>query len=136
MPSFLWSINKLLSCCQILLDGEIHITEILFFVLFDCVGNEFPLALVSLFSSPHADMLRVSSNTLCSCEYQGNDALEFVDVKTIQAMVSMVPHTPAVGPQATQRYFLVEKPRFNVALMAGIEEELPDEPDVSDTVDI
>ena len=107
-----------------------------FFVLFDRVGDEFPLALVLLFSSPHANMLRVSSNTLCSCEYQGDDALEFVDVKTIQAVVSMVPHTPAVGPQATQHYFLVEKPGFDVALMAGIEEELPDEPDVSDTVDI
>ena len=100
------------------------------------MGDEFPLALVSLFSSPHADMLHVSSNTLCSCEYQGDNTLECVDVKTIQAMVSMVPHTPAIGPQATQHYFLVEKPGFNVALMAGIEEELPDEPDVLDTVDI
>jgi len=136
MPSFLWSINKLLSCCQILLDGEIRIAEVLFFVLFDHAGDKFPLALVSLFSRPHADMLHVSSNTLCSCEYQGDDALEFVDVKTIQAVVSMVPHTPAIGPQATQCYFLVEKPGFNVALMAGIEEKLLDEPDVSDTVDI
>ena len=46
----------------------------------------------------------------------------------------MVPHTPIVGPQEpTERYFLVEKPGFDVALMGGINKEMPVEPDVADT---
>jgi len=105
-----------------------------FFVLFDHAGEDLPLALVSLYSRPHANLLRVSSNTLCSCEYQGDGALRFIDIKKIQAVVSMVPHTPIVGPQEpTERYFLVEKPGFDVALMGGINEEMPVEPDVADT---
>jgi len=46
----------------------------------------------------------------------------------------MVPHTPIVGPQEpTEWYFLVEKPGFDVALMGGINKEMPVEPDVADT---
>lgn len=74
---------------------------------------------------PNTELLRVSSNTLCSCEYKGDDSLHFIDAKTIQAVVAMVPHTTAIGPG--ERYFLVEKPGFDVALMAGIEEELLEE---------
>jgi len=86
---------------------------------------EIPVALVSLYSSPHADLLRISSNTLCSCEYQGDKDLQFIDVKTIQAVVAMVPHKPVIGPQEpTEHYFLIEKPGFDVSQMAGVEKEL------------
>jgi hypothetical protein len=88
------------------------------------------VALVSLYSMPHQELLRLSSNTLYSCEHNGDDSLRFIDVKTIQAVVAMVPHTPAIGHQEpSDRFFLVEKPGFDVAIMAGFEDELEGEPE-------
>jgi hypothetical protein len=88
------------------------------------------VALVSLYSTPHRELLHLSSNTLYSCEHHGDNALRFIDVKTIQAVVAMVPHTPAVGHQEpSARFFLVEKPGFDVAVMVGFEDELEGEPE-------
>jgi hypothetical protein len=40
-------------------------------------------------------------------------------------MVAMVPHTPAIeGVDLGERFFLVEKPGFDVAIIAGIQENL------------
>jgi hypothetical protein len=72
-------------------------------------------------------------NTLWSCENQGDSALKFIDVKTIQSVVAMIPHSkPAMAGQQSDsesddRFFLVEKPGLDVAIMAGVEEELPAE---------
>ena len=86
------------------------------------------MALVSLYSRPHRELLRLSSDTLYSCEYKGDNALRFIDVKTIQAVVAMVPHTPAIGHQEpSEQFFLVEKPGFDVAVMTGFEDELEGE---------
>ena len=55
-------------------------------------------------------------------------ALRFIDVKTIQAVVSMVPHIPSIQGQAEgEHFFLVEKPGLDVAMMAGAEEMPGDE---------
>jgi hypothetical protein len=102
-----------------------RIAEVRFFAVIrrghDDVGV--PAALVSLFSAPDPDLLRLSVNTLWSCEYQGDLALQFVDIKSIQAVVAMVPHAPAInGRQAQERFFLVEKPGLDVAVMAGTQE--------------
>ncbi len=79
---------------------------------------------------PHRELLRISSNTLYSCEYKGDNALRFIDAKIIQAVVAMVPHMPAIGHQVpSERFFLVEKPRFDVAVMTGVEDELEGEPE-------
>jgi hypothetical protein len=40
----------------------------------------------------------------------------------------MIPHAPLVdGRQAGERFFLVEKPGFDVAVMAGVEEGISEE---------
>jgi len=97
-------------------------------MLFCAQGQEFPLALVSLYSRPCPTLLKLSVNTLWSCEYQGDSALRFVNVKSIQSVVAMIPHAPLVdGRPASERFFLVEKPGFDVAVMAGVEEEIPAE---------
>ena len=65
---------------------------------------------------------------LWSCKYLGDSALKFVDVKAIQSVVVMVPHSPSIdGRAAEDRFFLVEKPGFDVALMSGVEEDMPAE---------
>ncbi len=79
---------------------------------------------------PHRELLHLSSNTLYSCEHNGNNDLCFIDVKTIQVVMAMVPHTPAIGHQEpSERFFLVEKPEFDVSMMAGFEDELEGEPE-------
>ena len=81
----------------------------------------FPLALVSLYSSPCPTLLKLSVNALWSCMYQGDSQLMFIDVKSIQSVVAMIPHVPLVdGRQESEHFFLVEKPGFDVAVMAGV----------------
>jgi len=92
-----------LSHPQILLDDEICIGKVLFFTVLYLGDSEVPVALVSLFSQPDPTLLRISVNMLWSCEYQGDSALAFIDVKHIQAVVAMVPHAPAIeGQEARQ----------------------------------
>jgi len=100
--------------------NETRIAEVRFFAVLKHLDTEVPVALVSLFSKPDPDLLRISVNALWSCEYQGDSALEFIDIKCIQAVVAMVPHAPAIdGRQTQERFFLVEKPGLDVAVMAG-----------------
>jgi hypothetical protein len=102
-----------------------RIAEVQFFAVIRHSENDVgvPAALVSLFSEPDPDLLRLSVNTLWLCKYQGDLALQFVDIKCIQAVVAIVPHAPAInGQQAQERFFLVEKPGLDVAVMAGTQE--------------
>ena len=82
-----------------LLNNEIRIAEVYFFVLLRSLEDQdhkVALALVSLFSDPDPTLLRLSVNTLWSCEYQGDAALRFIDIRSIQAVVAMVPHSPVI----------------------------------------
>jgi hypothetical protein len=91
-------------------------------------GEDIALGLISLFSKPDPTLLQRSVRTLWSCEYQGDSALVFIDVKSIQAVVSMIPHTPSISRNIpTERFFLVEKPGLDVAIIAGVEEHTPDD---------
>jgi hypothetical protein len=113
---------------QILLNNEIRLAEVYFFVHISREEEDIGLALVSLYSNPDPSLLDVSCNTLWSCEYQGDSALKFIDAKSIKAVVAMVPHTPTIeGRDTHERFFLVEKPGFDVALMAGVEEDIQDD---------
>jgi hypothetical protein len=105
------------------LDNEIRIAEVRYFILLHKNEDEVAVALVSLFSKPDPTLLRLSTNTLWSCEYQDDSALMLVDIQCIKAVVAMVPHAPAIeGREAHTRFFLVEKPGLDVMVMAGIEE--------------
>lgn len=59
--------------------------------------------------------------TLWACYYRGDTALQVIDIKSIVAVVAMVPL-----PQ-TDRYFVVEKPGLVTAHMAGNDEVISDE---------
>jgi hypothetical protein len=50
--------------------------------------------------------------------------LEFINIKSIQAVVAMVPHAPTIDrQQMSNRFFLVEKPGLDVAVITGAGEE-------------
>ena len=110
-----------------LLNNEIRIAEVYFFVLLRSLedqDHEVALALISLFSDPDPTLLRLSVNMLWSCEYQGDAALRFIDIRSIQAVVAMVPHSPAIdGREAHTQFFLVEKPGLDVTVIAGADDE-------------
>lgn len=109
---------------QVFLNNETRIAEVYFFIHLCYNSDERALALVSLFSNPDPTLLRLSVNTLWSCEYLGDASLKFTDVKCIRAVVAMVPHAPAIGERpARERFFLVEKPGFDVAVISGGEED-------------
>jgi hypothetical protein len=115
---------------QILYNNEICIADSMqrhiFIYTFNMKDVKMALALVSLYSKPDPTILRHSMNMLWSCKHQGDSALKFIEVKTIQAIVAMIPHKPAIiGQQTEKRFFLVEKPGLDVAIIAGIEEEFP-----------
>lgn len=107
------------------MNGEIWIAEVYFFIHLSCESGDIALALVSLYSRLDLTLLRVSVNMLWSCEYQGNSALKFIDVKCIQAVIAMIPHKLVIERQeASECFFLVEKPGLDVAMMSGMEEAM------------
>jgi len=56
---------------------------------------------------------------------QGDSALIFIDVKFIQLVIAMIPHALLIdGRQASEHFFLMEKPGLDVTVMAGMEEEI------------
>ena len=100
--------------------------EVRFFIHISRDEGDMCLALMSLFSKPDEYLLDISANTLWSCEYRNDGALKFIDVKTIQSIVAMIPHKPEIpGLPLSERFFLVEKPGLDVAMMAGIEDDVP-----------
>jgi hypothetical protein len=116
------------------LDNEIRIAEVYFFIYICRDDEEMALALVSLYSRPDPTLLSLSVNTLWSCEYEGDRTLRFINVKTIHAVVAMIPHRPVIGGwQMGERFFLVEKPGLDVVVMSGVLEHMPeDEEGVAD----
>jgi hypothetical protein len=79
------------------------------------------LACVSCYSKPHEGLLKASQGTLSSCTRQ--EAVEIIDVKSISAVVAMVPHRPFVGEE---HFFLVEKPGLDTTAIGGRDEEMMD----------
>ena len=71
--------------------------EVLFYLNVDLKGESQVLALVSLYLPPDPMLLSASYNTLWSYAYQGDAALRVANVKTIKAVVAMVPHSSFQG---------------------------------------
>ena len=92
-------------------------------------GDEKTLVLVSIYSPPDEALLEDSYNTVWLCRYRGNKALKVIDVKTITAVVAMVPHPPSPGASGVEerRVFVVKKPGLDVAHMGGNDEDITEE---------
>ena len=83
--------------------------------------------MASLYSRPDNDLLKESSNTLWSCKHQGEGAMAVIDVKAIEAVVAMVPHSVEIlGAEWADRVFVVEKSGLDVASMGGVTEAVLD----------
>lgn len=80
------------------------------------------LALVSTFGQPNAELLQQSSGALWVAEYQGNDTLKVIEIKTISTCVAMVPF---MDPPDNQ-FFVCEKMGLEIGYLSGAEENLDD----------
>ncbi|KAL6307024.1 hypothetical protein BKA93DRAFT_728601 [Sparassis latifolia] len=109
---------------NLLLDDNLCFAEVLFYFQMPINDETKSLALISLYSQPHATLLEASSYMLWSLTSQGDTALRVVDVKAITAVVAMVPHNPF--EEAGTRFFVVEKPGLDVAHMGGNDEVVVD----------
>ncbi|KAH9913479.1 uncharacterized protein BXZ73DRAFT_55508 [Epithele typhae] len=101
--------------------------EVQYFFLLTVLGppkRTISLAMLSVFSAPDQGIYQESLGTVLACTYRGQDACVVRPIKTIDAVVAMVPLPPtseeqATGTDFTHRYFVVEKPGLEVAVLAG-----------------
>jgi hypothetical protein len=107
------------------LGGDIRFAEIYYYFRSFIGETEMSLAVVSLYSHPHKDLLEASYHTLLSCSYLGDVSLHVINVKSVMSVVGMAPHHPFPG--ALDRYFVIEKPGLDITVLAGVAEAVPDE---------
>ena len=78
------------------------------------------LAFISCYSQPHEGLLQASWSTLWSCTW---GVTKVIDVKSISAIITMVPHHPFPGVECL---LSVEKPGLDSTTIRGIDEEMMD----------
>lgn len=101
----------------------VEIAEVHFYFIITINQQDLTLACVSCYSQPHQDLLKKSHGTLLSCTRQGT--VKVIDVKSISAVVAMVPHQPFPG-LGEEHFFLVEKPGLDTTSIGGNDEEIMD----------
>ena len=107
----------LLNLAQFYSGHELRFAEVYYYFRITIKETEKTLALVSVYSPPHSELLKLSHHTLLSCTYEGDNSLR---------VIAMVPHQPFSG-EGTEHFFVVEKPGLDVASLGGSTESVPDE---------
>ncbi|KAF9786834.1 hypothetical protein BJ322DRAFT_1106936 [Thelephora terrestris] len=84
-------------------------------------------AVVSIFSDPNNELLESSFQALHVCKYQGNQALQVIQVDAIHSVVAMIPFDPSPESdsisQIGQRHFMVEKFGLDMDGLRGVQDE-------------
>lgn len=99
----------------------VEIAEVRFYFRISSGPRDLTLACVSCYSPPHEGLLQASRGTLWSCTR--SEVAKVIDIKSISAVVAMVPHQPFPGED---RFFLVEKPGLDTSTIGGIDEGMMD----------
>ncbi|KIO01782.1 hypothetical protein M404DRAFT_149465, partial [Pisolithus tinctorius Marx 270] len=105
---------------KFVLDQTMHVGEVQYFTRL-AVQNEDPniasawiwknVAVITMFSSPDPNLLKLSYHTVQACQCQEED-VRVIDIKSITGVIGMVPHQFAgLG----YRYFMVERPGLDIA---------------------
>ena len=79
-----------------------------------------------MWSDPDPWLLEESSQAVYACTYRGQDNLEVIEVKTIFAVVAMVPMKPALGDHSLL-FFLIDKPGLDTLASADVIDDNDDE---------
>lgn len=83
--------------------------------------------MLSVYSPPNADLLKLSAYTLYSCRPGGDHGIRVIDVKNIDSVVAVLPHPASsicAHPELEGCVYIAEKPGLDVARMAGFEEDM------------
>ena len=81
------------------------------------------LALISVYSPPHAGLFEASNGTVLSYTYHDNACLKVIDISSIVLVVTMIPHDPFLDGAMEKQYFVAEKPGLEATVLAGIEDD-------------
>lgn len=115
--------------------------EVYFYFFLTVEGYEHDAyALVSLFSPPDPELMEWSYSTFWSCLPSGDNNLVVVNVKTIQSVVSMIPHDlaidiisdPVLQERVRGRWFMVPELGADAGAMAGVQDDDRDAEDEDD----
>ncbi|KAF8572886.1 hypothetical protein K439DRAFT_1650085 [Ramaria rubella] len=93
-------------CVKVMINEQVEFAEVQYYFLAKIRGENRGLALISLYSRPDAQLFEDSNWTVYSItalEY--NEGLRVVDIKLIQAMVSVQPHSHHVE-EGDERFFV------------------------------
>jgi hypothetical protein len=104
---------------QFTIEDTLHYGEVQFFFQASVQNQIRTLTLVSTYSPPDPALLHDSYNTIWTTQYRGADGLEVIDVSSILSVVCIAPL-----PAREAHYFVAEKIGLEVAMLAGLEEEL------------
>jgi hypothetical protein len=85
------------------------------------------LGMAAVYSAPDEYLLQASYNTVWSYTHGGDAGIKVVDVKHISSVVAIIPHPKYHGPRYENRFFVVEKPGLEVAVMGGVVEDLAED---------
>ncbi|KAJ2990285.1 hypothetical protein NUW54_g8515 [Trametes sanguinea] len=103
--------------------------EVQYFFLMDIQGTTHALAMIAPFSAPDPTILAESENTVIACTAPVASDREVIKVSAISSVVAMVPLPPkpseqsALGDAGSMRFFVVEKPGLDVAVLSGLEQD-------------
>ncbi|KAG0699211.1 hypothetical protein DFH29DRAFT_1015572 [Suillus ampliporus] len=113
---------------KIKLNNQIHFAEVLYYTQLpvNAAGqnaddsdddNEWHfenVAVVQMYSMPHKELLKLSSQTLISCTLL--DDILAIDVKNIVSVIAMIPHEPTLPSGVTEsRFFMMERPGLEIS---------------------
>ncbi|EIW75401.1 hypothetical protein CONPUDRAFT_65682, partial [Coniophora puteana RWD-64-598 SS2] len=127
---------------KIVYEGRDRFAEVVFFVQLPVVlpDGSFHLddtncmALVSVYSEPHAVLLGLSHGQFYTCIHTGDATLRLIDVKTIRSVVAMIPHKLTAFNDEMTRYFVMEKLGLDVLTIGGMDE--PEATGLDDSLEI
>ncbi|KAG1740749.1 uncharacterized protein EDB91DRAFT_1019785, partial [Suillus paluster] len=105
-------------------DGDIQLAEVKYFTRLAAesgVSEDGPIwswkdvAIVVMYSQPDVAILDLSFQAVSLCAYLEDD-IQVVNIKSIKAVVGMVPHKPTLPSGVVENwFFLVEKPGLDIA---------------------
>jgi hypothetical protein len=99
---------------------NVVVAKVRFYFRITVGTRDLTLACVSCYSQPHEGLLQASQGTLWSCTWE---VTKVIDVKSISAIVAMVPHHLFPGEE---HLLLVEKPGLDSTTIRGIDEDMMD----------
>lgn len=113
-----------------------EIAEVFYFALFETNGAEHAVAVVSLYSRPHEELLAMSSNTYYTVQHLREAGVRVIPAHSITSVVAMIPDQQyakfIADNTQDDRWQLVEKPGLRLLERVLYPEDRTDEENDAD----